>query len=64
MNTRNPAPKKRNPLPQGVTPLDQVKHLNGLEFMQGILEGRFPPPPISEPGLRTRTEHARYSKVI
>lgn len=47
MSTQNPAPKKRNPLPQGVTPPDQMKHLSGLEFMQGILEGRFPPPPIS-----------------
>ena len=38
--------KKRNTLAHGVTPLDQVKHLSGLEFMQGILEGRFPPAPI------------------
>jgi len=38
---------KRNTLPHGVTPLDQVKHLSGLEFMQGILEGRFPPAPIT-----------------
>jgi len=38
--------KKRNTLPHGVTPLDQVKHLSGLEFLQGILEGRFPPPLI------------------
>ena len=37
------APKKRNKLPHGVTPLAKVKHLSGLEFMQGILEGRFPP---------------------
>jgi uncharacterized protein (TIGR00369 family) len=47
MSTENPAPKKRNPLPHGVTPLAQVKHLSGLEFMRGILEGRFPPPPIA-----------------
>ena len=46
MTAQNPAPKKRNTLPHGVTPLDQVKHLTGLEFMQGILEGRFPPPLI------------------
>jgi len=39
--------KKRNTLPHGVTPLDQVKHLSGLEFMRGILEGRFPPAPIA-----------------
>jgi uncharacterized protein (TIGR00369 family) len=47
MTAQDPAPKKRNTLPHGVTPLDQVKHLSGLEFMQGILEGRFPPPPIT-----------------
>lgn len=37
----------RKTLPHGVTPLDQVKHLSGLEFMRGILEGRFPPAPIT-----------------
>jgi uncharacterized protein (TIGR00369 family) len=47
MSTRGQTPKKRSSLPHGVTPLDQVKHLTGLEFMQGILEGRFPPAPIA-----------------
>ncbi len=46
MNDQDPAPKKRNTLPPGVTPPVQVKHLSGLEFLQGMLEGRFPPPPI------------------
>ena len=46
MTAQSPAPKKRKALPHGVTPLDQVKHLSGLEFLQGILEGRFPPPLI------------------
>lgn len=40
------APKQRKTMPHGVTPLDEVKHLSGLEFMQGILGGRFPPAPI------------------
>jgi uncharacterized protein (TIGR00369 family) len=40
------APKKRDTLPHGVTPLDQVKHLSGLQFIQGMLEGRFPRAPI------------------
>jgi uncharacterized protein (TIGR00369 family) len=31
----------------GVTPLDQVRELDGLSLMKGILEGRFPAPPIS-----------------
>jgi uncharacterized protein (TIGR00369 family) len=47
MTTASTPPKKRNALPHGVIPLDQVKHLSGLEFMQGILEGKFPPPPIT-----------------
>jgi len=46
MTARSSAPKKRNTLPDGVTPYDQVKHLTGLEFMQGMLEGRFPPAQI------------------
>jgi len=37
----------RKTLPHGVTPLGEVKHLTGLEFMRGILEGRFPPAPIT-----------------
>jgi len=39
--------KQGNRLPPGVTPLEKVKHLSGLAFMQGILDGRFPPPPIA-----------------
>ena len=61
MTTASTPPKKRNALPHGVTPLDQVKHLSGLEFMQGILEGRFPPPPITA-ALKfelTEVEHGR-----
>ena len=38
---------RKNLLPPGVTPLAEVKHLSGLEFMRGILEGRFPPAPIA-----------------
>jgi len=61
MITKRPAAKKRRTQPQGVTPLDQVKHLSGLEFMQGILEGRFPPAPIAL-ALKfklTEVEHGR-----
>jgi uncharacterized protein (TIGR00369 family) len=47
MSEASSSPKRRNTLPHGVTPLDQVKHLSGLEFMRGILEGRFPPAPIT-----------------
>lgn len=49
MTARNPAKNTdtRTMLSHGVTPLDQVKHLSGLEFMRGILEGRYPPAPIT-----------------
>jgi uncharacterized protein (TIGR00369 family) len=33
--------------PAGVTPLEQVRALSGIEFMQGMLDGRFPQPPIA-----------------
>ena len=46
MTAKKPAPKKRKALPHGVTPPAQVKHLSGLEFIQGMLEGRFPRAPI------------------
>ncbi|HEY4168789.1 MAG TPA: PaaI family thioesterase [Reyranella sp.] len=32
----------------GVTPLEQVRGLDGLSLMKGILEGRLPSPPISK----------------
>jgi len=31
----------------GVTPLEQVRTLSGMEFLQGMLQGKFPPPPIA-----------------
>ena len=61
MTIPSQAPKKRKTLPHGVTPLDQVKHLSGLEFMRGILEGKFPPAPIAA-ALKfelTEVEHGR-----
>jgi uncharacterized protein (TIGR00369 family) len=47
MTAASASSKKRNNLPHGVTPLEQVKHLSGLEFMRGILEGKYPPAPIA-----------------
>jgi uncharacterized protein (TIGR00369 family) len=32
----------------GVTPIEQVRALDGLSLMRGIMEGRFPAPPISK----------------
>src|SRR5271169_3832461 len=31
----------------GVVPVDVVRRLSGLEFMQGLSEGRFPKPPMA-----------------
>jgi uncharacterized protein (TIGR00369 family) len=31
----------------GVTPIEQVRGLDGLSLMKGIVEGRFPAPPIA-----------------
>jgi uncharacterized protein (TIGR00369 family) len=31
----------------GVTPSEEFAHLSGREFLQGMIEGRFPRPPIS-----------------
>jgi uncharacterized protein (TIGR00369 family) len=47
MTSSSQSPNRRNTLPPGVKPLAEVKHLSGLEFMRGIMEGRFPPPPIA-----------------
>ena len=32
----------------GVVPLDQVRTMDGLTLIKGLMEGRFPAPPISE----------------
>ena len=34
-------------LAPGLTPLEDVKRMSGLEFLTGIMEGRLPPPPIA-----------------
>ena len=47
MTDNSPKPKQRNTLPPGVTPLAEAKQLSGLDFMRGIMEGRYPPPPIA-----------------
>lgn len=32
----------------GVTPIEQVRGIDGLTFIKGVMEGRFPAPPISK----------------
>ncbi|MGQ0559361.1 MAG: PaaI family thioesterase [Sphingosinicella sp.] len=45
----------------GVTPLAEVIALSGLEFLTGMIAGRYPPPPIARTmGFRlTEVEHGR-----
>lgn len=45
----------------GVTPLDQVRTLDGLTLMTGVMDGRFPAPPISKAlGFwMSKVEHGR-----
>jgi len=61
MTTASTPQKKPDTLLRGVTSLAQVQHLSGLEFMQGMLSGRFPPAPIAR-ALKyemTEVEHGR-----
>ena len=37
----------------GVVPLEQVRTMDGLTLIKGLMEGRFPAPPISEVPVRT-----------
>lgn len=39
---------KNVPASYGVTPLDQARAVDGLTLMTGIMEGRFPAPPIAK----------------
>lgn len=39
---------KRRYAPVGVTTVDEMKRVSGLEFLRGIVEGRVPPPPMSQ----------------
>jgi uncharacterized protein (TIGR00369 family) len=43
-------------LAPGLTPIEEVKRLTGLEFLQGIQSGRLPPPPIAQTLGFTLTE--------
>ena len=40
--------RRRHYAPVGVTTVDEMKRVSGLEFMRGIVEGRVPPPPMSQ----------------
>jgi uncharacterized protein (TIGR00369 family) len=47
MKTREEETTPAEPQTHGVVPMERVKHLSGLEFMQGLIDGKFPPPPIA-----------------
>ena len=46
----------------GVTPIEQVRGLDGLSLMKGIMEGRFPAPPISR-ALGFSISHIEHGRV-
>lgn len=39
---------KRRYAPTGVTTVDEMKRMSGVDFLRGMLEGRVPPPPMSQ----------------
>jgi uncharacterized protein (TIGR00369 family) len=53
----------KEPAGYGVTPIEEVRALDGLSLMKGIMEGRFPAPPISRAlGFSiSRIEHGRVT---
>ena len=46
----------------GVVPIDQVRTMDGLTLFRGILEGRFPAPPIAK-ALGFRVTEAEFGRV-
>jgi uncharacterized protein (TIGR00369 family) len=47
-NAEGESPKMNEPAAgYGVTPVDQMRTIDGLTLMRGILEGRYPAPPIA-----------------
>lgn len=47
----------------GVTPLEDVKRLSGLELMQGLIAGKFPAPPITR-ALDFTLDHAELGMAV
>lgn len=49
--------------PSDLLTLDQISRISGLEFMQGILEGRLPGPPIART-LGYHLHHVEAGQVV
>ena len=49
--------------PSDLVPMSQVLEMSGMEFIQGIVEGRLPGPPISET-MGYRMHHVEEGRVI
>ena len=47
----------------GVVPLEQVRTMDGLTLIRGLMEGRFPAPPISE-ALGFDIAEAEFGRVV
>ena len=63
MTARSKPAKKPDALSYGVTPLEQVKHLNGLEFMQSLAAGKYPAPPIMA-ALKYRLAEVEFGSAV
>src|SRR5689334_20203615 len=46
--TMSAAAQPRPEIRYGLTPAHELAGLSGLEFLQGLIEGRFPAPPVSQ----------------
>jgi len=57
------ATKISDALAHGVTPLAELKHLSGLEFIQGMLQGRFPRAPIMA-ALKFELVEAEHGRAV
>lgn len=57
------APPRRAAGPHDLLNLDQLKAMSGLAFIQGIVEGRLPEPPICET-MRFRMIEASEGRVV
>lgn len=47
----------------GVTPLEEIKRLGGLEFMQGLVAGKYPAPPIMR-ALRFSLDRVEHGVAV
>ena len=47
----------------GVTPIEELRRVNGLEFMQGLIAGKYPVPPIMQ-ALQFTLDRVEYGVAV